>query len=275
MLTWGTGDNRLLTSKSPTLSLCLWGLQNPASGADLLVSSKKSQASRASAWERRKSAHLVESRSGAGSIPASLRISHTVEGGHLHPQDQELAVDAPVSPMGVLLDQAQDQDADGTHGRWPARSLRLGPGGVLSVDQVAEDQSRRTLDGKYLLATSDPDITAEEAALGYKNLLEAERGFRDMKSTLDLRPVHHRLERRIRAHVLLCWLALLLIRIAERETGQTWPRINRETGRLAQVTLTGPAGTLIQTTPLRPAQTAIYRALHIDPPPRIRAFDPS
>ena len=86
---------------------------------------------------------------------------------------------------------------------------------------------------------------------------------------------YHRLERRIRAHVLLCWLALLLIRIAERETGQPWPRINRETRRLAQVTLTGPAGTVTQTTPLRPAQTAIYRAIQVDPPPRIRAFDPS
>jgi transposase len=155
-------------------------------------------------------------------------------------------------------------------GRW----IRQQKNGRLVIDR-AKIKAEERLDGKYLLATSDPDITAEEAALGYKNLLEAERGFRDMKSTLDLRPVHHRLERRIRAHVLLCWLALLLIRIAERETGQTWRRINRETGRLAQVTLTGPAGTLIQTTPLRPAQTAIYRALQVDPPPRIRAFDPS
>ena len=40
---------------------------------------KKSQASRASAWERRKSAHVVELRSGAGSIPVSCRISQTVE----------------------------------------------------------------------------------------------------------------------------------------------------------------------------------------------------
>ena len=66
------------------------------------------------------------------------------------------------------------------------------------------------LDGKYLLSTSDPHLTAEDVALGYKNLLEAERGFRDLKSTLELRPVFHRLEPRIRAHVLICWLALLL-----------------------------------------------------------------
>jgi len=36
------------------------------------------------------------------------------------------------------------------------------------------------LDGKYLLSTSDPDLSAEDVALGHKNLLEAERGFRDL-----------------------------------------------------------------------------------------------
>lgn len=39
--------------------------------------------------------------------------------------------------------------------------------------------------------------------------------WRDMKQILDLRPIYHRLEERIRAHVVLCWLALLLIRIVE------------------------------------------------------------
>jgi transposase len=129
--------------------------------------------------------------------------------------------------------------------------------------------------GKYLLATSDPDLSAEDVALGYKNLLEAERSFRDLKSQLLLRPVFHRLEHRIRAHVLLCWLALLLTRVAERACGQTWRRINRETSRLQQVTLTGEAGTIVQTTPLRPTQRAIYQALSIDPPPRISVFDPA
>jgi Transposase len=46
--------------------------------------------------------------------------------------------------------------------------------------------------------------------------MEAGRAFRTMTSTLDLRPVYHRLDDRIRAHVLLCWLALLLVRVAER-----------------------------------------------------------
>jgi transposase len=157
-----------------------------------------------------------------------------------------------------------------TLGRW----IRQLKSGRLVIDRAKVTAEER-LDGKYLLATSDPDISAEDTALGYKNLLEAERGFRDMKTTLLLRPVFHRLERRIRAHVLICWLALLLTRIAERQTGQTWRRIERETSRLAQVTLAGEAGMVCQTTPLRPAQKAIYQALSIEPPPRVSAFEPA
>jgi transposase len=155
-------------------------------------------------------------------------------------------------------------------GRW----IRQQRNGRLVINR-AKVKAEARLDGKYLLATSDPDLSAEDAALGYKNLLEAERGFRDMKTELLLRPVFHRLEHRIRAHVLLCWLALLLTRVAERTFGQSWRRINRETSRLQQVTLTGEAGTIVQTTPLRPTQRAIYQALSIDPPPRVSTFDPT
>jgi transposase len=157
-----------------------------------------------------------------------------------------------------------------TLGRW----LRQQPNGRLTIDR-AKVKAEARLDGKYLLATSDPDLSAEDVALGYKNLLEAERGFRDLKSQLLLRPVFHRLEHRIRAHVLLCWLALLLTRVAERTCEQSWRRIERETSRLAQVTLAGEAGTIVQTTPLRPTQRAIYQALSIDPPPRVATFDPA
>ena len=61
-----------------------------------------------------------------------------------------------------------------------------------------------------------------------------------MKSVLDLRPVYHRLEDRIRAHVLLCWLALLLVRVAETTTGRTWPTIRADLQRLHAITYTGP-----------------------------------
>ncbi len=154
------------------------------------------------------------------------------------------------------------------------RYLRQTPAGRLRVEE-AKITAEAKLDGKYLLSTSDPDLTAEDVALGYKNLLEAERGFRDLKTTIELRPVFHRLEHRIRAHVLLSWLALLMIRVAERQTQQTWRRIALELGRLHLVTLPGPAGTVAQTTTLSDTQRDIYAATGIQPPPRITSLQPA
>jgi len=87
------------------------------------------------------------------------------------------------------------------------RYLRVTPGGLLRTD-AGKAKAEENLDGKYLLRTSDPAMTAEDIALGYKQLLEVERGWRDLKQVIDLRPVYHRKEERIRAHVILCWLAL-------------------------------------------------------------------
>jgi hypothetical protein len=143
---------------------------------------------------------------------------------------------------------------------------------VLDRARIAAEAK---LDGKYLLSTSDPHLTPTQVALGYKNLLEAERGFRDLKSTLELRPVFHRLEHRIRAHVLICWLALLLIRVAENNTGETWNQVSRELDRLAAVTLTGPAGTIVQTTEPTDTQRGFLGACKIAPPPRISALTPA
>jgi transposase len=145
------------------------------------------------------------------------------------------------------------------------RFLRTTPGGLLRINQAAVAAERR-LDGKFLLRSSDPTLTAEDIALGYKQLLEVERGWRDMKSTLDLRPVYHHLERRIRAHVVLCWLALLLIRLAETATGDTWRNLRHELDRMHLGTFAGPAGRVLQRTETTPSQATIFRALGVTEP---------
>jgi len=91
-----------------------------------------------------------------------------------------------------------------------------------------------------------------------------------MKQVLDLRPVYHRLEERIRAHVLLCWLALLLIRIAENQAGQTWPVMRRELDRIHLGTFTGPAGTFRQLTELSKPARDLLAKLNIPQPRKIR-----
>ena len=154
------------------------------------------------------------------------------------------------------------------------RYLRVTPGGLLRVD-ASKAKAEENLDGKYLLRTSDPKMTAEDIALGYKQLLEVERGWRDLKQVIDLRPVYHRKEERIRAHVILCWLALLLARVAENAAGGTWPELRRQLGRIAVGTFTGPAGTFRQRTQISPAQAAILEQLGIDPPPKIYQLTPA
>jgi Transposase DDE domain len=154
------------------------------------------------------------------------------------------------------------------------RYLRVTPGGLLRID-AARAKAEENLDGKYLLRTADPKLSAEDIATGYKQLLEVERGWRDMKQVIDLRPVYHRREHRIRAHVILCWLALLLARIAENACGQTWPELRRELGKIHVGTFAGPAGTFRQRTEITKPQAAILKALETSTPPRIYQLKPS
>jgi hypothetical protein len=153
------------------------------------------------------------------------------------------------------------------------RFLRTTPGGLLRIDKK-KTAAEANLDGKYLLRCSDPHLSAEDIALGYKQLLHVERGWRDMKTTLELRPVYHRLEDRIRAHVILCWLALLLVRIVETTTGGIWNRIREDLQELHVGTFEGPAGTFRQRTELTTAQRDILTQLGIDPPKKIIELGP-
>jgi hypothetical protein len=154
------------------------------------------------------------------------------------------------------------------------RYLRVTPGGLLRIDKT-RCKTEANLDGKYLLRCSDPHLPAADIALGYKQLLEVERGWRDMKQVLDLRPVYHRLEERIRAHVVLCWLALLLIRIIETSTGDTWNNVRRHLDRLHAGTFTGPTGTFRQRTELSKPQRDLLATLDIPAPKQIIELAPA
>jgi transposase len=201
-----------------------------------------------------------------------------------HAREQTIQrLQAELERIKIARAKATNAKADAAHHRAECalrdhptlgRYLRQTKTGRLMVDR-AKIKAEQRLDGKYLLSTSDPDLSAEDVALGYKNLLEAERGFRDLKSTLELRPVFHRLEHRIRAHILLCWLALLMIRVAERQTGQTWRRIALELQRLHLVTLAGATGSAAHTTTPTEPQRQILAALRIDPPARVTALTPA
>jgi hypothetical protein len=155
-----------------------------------------------------------------------------------------------------------------------ARFLRTTPGGLLRIDRTAVRRDAN-FDGKFLLRTSDESLTAADIAQGYKGLYEAERGWRDLKSTIDLRPVYHHREDRIRAHVQLQWLALLLLRVAETTVGDTWRNIRDELERMHLVTLATGDGQVAQRSQLTARQQAILTALDLGEPPRFFDFTPT
>lgn len=83
---------------------------------------------------------------------------------------------------------------------------------AYSVDDTVIEAAER-FDGKLVLLTNVTDFTAEHIVQRYKSLADIERGFRVLKSDLDIAPVFHRLPDRIRAHALICFLALVLYRV--------------------------------------------------------------
>jgi transposase len=80
----------------------------------------------------------------------------------------------------------------------------------IDEDAIANAQ---LFDGKLALITNAPDLTSAEAVQRYRSLADIERGFRVLKSDIEIAPVHHRLPDRIRAHALICFMALTLYRV--------------------------------------------------------------
>jgi len=101
------------------------------------------------------------------------------------------------------------------------------------------------------------------------NISIVERAFRTLKTTLELRPVYHRKDDRSRAHVLICFLALVLVRICEQQTGLSWNRIRVIMDRIHLVTFESKDGRILQRTELTSEQSNILKKQNISHPPKI------
>lgn len=151
------------------------------------------------------------------------------------------------------------------------RYLRELKSGALKLDK-AKIAAEAKLDGKYLISTSDEHLSTEDVVLGYKQLHEIERVNRDLKHTVDVRPVYHRRGDRIKAHVLLCWLALLLIRIAENESGESWHQLKRIFRPLLVAEHQTQHGVISQTNKLTANQKRVLDGLNLKAPKRYLAI---
>ena len=150
--------------------------------------------------------------------------------------------------------------------------LRLTKTGKPAIDRAAI-KTRAKLDGKFVVHSNDDTLTAEDMALGYKQLQRVEEAWRSLKSTLRMRPVYHWTAHRICAHVSISVLALLLERVAEHHCEDTWRNIRDDLGSIQLAQLSSPDGTVWQVT--EPTENAAKRlkSLTIDKPPPILRFD--
>jgi hypothetical protein len=118
-----------------------------------------------------------------------------------------------------------------------ARFLRIVQGGVTLNEAAIAREAR--LDGKFVLTTST-ELPAAEVAKAYKSLWRVERAFREVKSTLDVRPIFHQRDDSVIGHIVGCFLALRLEvdlqrRLDAKGLAAPWPDLMRDLARLQAV----------------------------------------
>ncbi len=130
-----------------------------------------------------------------------------------------------------------------------------------------------TLDGKLLLVTNTQDLRPEEVIARYKSLADIERGFRVLKSELEIGPVYHRLPERIRAHAAICFMALIIhrvmrMRLRDSDTKTSPERALEVLRRIQrhQIRLSATSEPLTGLSTMTPEQTDLFKALDIKKP---------
>jgi hypothetical protein len=126
--------------------------------------------------------------------------------------------------------------------------LKEPPGGAFTIDEEKIRREAR-FDGKWLLQT-DTDMTSEEAALRYKDLLMVESLFRSLESVLESRSIYHQRDETIRGHVFCSFLAAVLLkdliaRVDERGWRVEWRRLRDDLDTLQETTIETAGKTFI------------------------------
>jgi len=145
-------------------------------------------------------------------------------------------------------------------------------GAEVEIDEGALKREAR-YDGKYVLLT-DSELAAEEVALAYKGLWRVEAAFRELKDQLELGPIYHWTEPRVRAHVAVCFLALLLEvelerRLREQGVGASFREVLRDLKRVKAVHLEVKGKQYLARTELVGQAYQGFRAAGVAVPPQV------
>ena len=148
--------------------------------------------------------------------------------------------------------------------------------GSVRIDKDKVSYESR-FDGKWVLQTNT-DLTAEQAALKYKELWQVERLFRDVKSLLETRPVYHQCDTTIRGHVFCSFLALILRKELERLLNNAghvfeWADIKQDLKALQQVQIEEGAKKFAIRSECKGHCGIIFQAVGVAIPPTIRELN--
>jgi len=182
-----------------------------------------------------------------------------------------------IEELEAELTSLQDTHSGNTHGkrvcqlrssRRYGRYLRMLKSGHLRIDKAAISLAEKQ-DGKFVVHSNDDTLSAEDLALGYKQLMRVEQAWKTLKSGIKLRPVYHWAPHRIHAHVALTVLSLLIERVAEQACGDTWRNIRDDLKQIKLAELLGPNGRIRQVTEPGPEARKRLKLLEIANPPPI------
>lgn len=181
-------------------------------------------------------------------------------------------LEAELEGLGYRGDDHPKKACELLSSRRYGRYLRKLKDGRLNLNKTAiKEASKR--DGLWVIRTNDESLSSEDLALAYKQLVRVEESWKKMKSGLKVRPIYHRTPERIRAHIFLCVLALLMERVVENTCGEPWWKVREELRSIKVGQLLTPNGTLYQTSPISPASRNILKTLNIKPPAEILAVE--
>ena len=110
-------------------------------------------------------------------------------------------------------------------------------GGFRYFENTEGLRSEKGIEGKYVIATSESGLSVLEVVAIYKDLSDVERGFRQLKDVLAMRPIYHQIEARVKAHIFVAALALLVQRLLNRRLEEAGIDFSTERAREALQTV--------------------------------------
>jgi transposase len=226
-----------------------------------------------------------------------LVVAHDPQAAMRRGQARDKTIAELVAMGQQCSDKLDDQDAGKREGQKKSKGRPMSDSGtkarfyhavkdahmahVIKVDlkadlfsyTIEEDKKRylELLDGKLLLVTNT-DTPAAEVVQRYKSLADIERGFRVLKSDIEMGPVYHRLPGRIRSHALVCFMALILyrvmrLRLTAANRSESPATLLEQLKRIHQQTVQTTDGkTLTGLTEMTPTQKSLFAALELTLP---------